>query len=85
MTPAAPFANLVDATQTKERNAMARSPDTKEAEIHAEAIIAATLASAVMITSKAIYTQHEAIQQHKLMLNSLRAAGAFDPISLPGP
>ncbi len=64
---------------------MAHAPSNRDAEIHAEAIIAATLAAAVMITSKAVYNQDEAIQQHKLMLNRLRAAGAFDPISLPGP
>jgi len=64
---------------------VANPPISRDAEIHAEAIIAATLAAAVMITSKAVYDQDQAIQQHKLMLNRLRAARAFDPINLPGP
>ena len=62
---------------------MARTETSKDAAIHAEAIIAATLASAVMVSRGGAWTQEEAIRQHKLMLNLLRAKGAFDPGGLP--
>jgi hypothetical protein len=61
---------------------MSKAPDAGEARIHAEAIIAATLASAVMASNKNMaYTPELAMRQHKQILYLVQRANAFIPIS----